>query len=233
MKKHLFYLSMALITALFSACGNGKKGVFTPTSSGRAYEILVVIDQGLWERPAGRALYDVLDSDVPGLPQSERSFRIMYTSPANYDSTLKLIRNIIIVEVNKDLYTQPKFKYAKNVYAAPQSILTIQAPDEASFEKFVEESRQVIVDFFTRAEMNRQIAVLENKHSDYVSTKVKSMFDCDVWVPGELTATKQEKTSFGQVRMLLQVIKILLSIPILIPTRIHLRKSISCISVTL
>ena len=36
MKKHLFYLSMALITALFSACGNGKKGVFTPTSSGRA-----------------------------------------------------------------------------------------------------------------------------------------------------------------------------------------------------
>ena len=43
----------------------------------------------------------------------------------------------------------------KNVYAAPQSILTIQAPDEASFEKFVEENRQVIVDFFTRAEMNR------------------------------------------------------------------------------
>ena len=118
MKRHLFYLSMALVLALFSACGNGKKGVFTPTSSGRAYEILVVVDQGLWERPAGRALYDVLDSDVPGLPQSERSFRIMYTSPSNYDATLKLIRNIIIVEVNKDLYTQPKFKYAKNVYAA-------------------------------------------------------------------------------------------------------------------
>ena len=30
MKKHLFYLSMSLILALFSACGNGKKGVFTP-----------------------------------------------------------------------------------------------------------------------------------------------------------------------------------------------------------
>ena len=51
MKRHLFYLSMALVLALFSACGNGKKGVFTPTSSGRAYEILVVVDQGLWERP--------------------------------------------------------------------------------------------------------------------------------------------------------------------------------------
>ena len=111
----------------------------------------------------------------------------MYTAPSNYDATLKLIRNIIIVDVNKDLYTQPKFKYARNVYAAPQSILTIQAPDEASFEKFVEENRQVIIDFFTHAEMNRQISVLKDKHSDYIATKVKSQFDCDVWVPGELT----------------------------------------------
>ena len=165
MRKHLFYLSMVLVLTLFSACGGGKKGVFTPTSSGRAYEVLVVVEPGLWERPAGRALFDVLDSDVPGLPQSERSFRIMYTAPSNYDATLKLIRNIIIVDVNKDLYTQPKFKYARNVYAAPQSILTIQAPDEASFEKFVEENRQVIIDFFTHAEMNRQIS----EQSLYVS----------------------------------------------------------------
>lgn len=196
MKKHLFYLNMALVLTLFTACGNGKKGLLTPTSSGRAYEILVVVDPGVWERPAGRALFDVLDSDVPGLPQSERSFRIMYTAPSNYDSTLKLIRNIIIVDINKDIYTQPKFKYAKDVYAAPQSILSIQAPDETSFDQFVTENKQVIIDFFTHAEMNRQISVLKNTHNDYVFTKVKSMFDCDVWVPGELTSTKEGKNFF-------------------------------------
>ena len=43
MRKHLFYLSMVLVLTLFSACGGGKKGVFTPTSSGRAYEVLVVL----------------------------------------------------------------------------------------------------------------------------------------------------------------------------------------------
>lgn len=196
MRKYLFYLSLFGVLAFFAACSNGKNGVFTPTSSGRAYELLVVIDPGVWERPAGRALFDVLDTDVPGLPQSERSFRIMYTSPANYDATLKLIRNIIIADINENLYTQPKFKYAKDVYAAPQSILSIQAPDEASFAKFVEENTQVIIDFFTHAEMNRQIAVLKDKHNDYVTTKVKSMFDCDVWVPGELTSTKEGKDFF-------------------------------------
>ena len=195
MRKHLFYLSLALVAIAFSACSSGKKGVFGATSSGRAYEILVVVDPAMWERPAGRALYDVLDTDVPGLPQSERSFRMMYTSPANYDATLKLIRNIIIADV-QDIYTQPKFKYAKDVYASPQTILTIQAPDEASFETFVTENKQTIIDFFTRAEMNRQIAQLERKHNDYVSTKVKSMFDCDVWVPAELSSTKQGENFF-------------------------------------
>lgn len=29
MRKHLFYLSMVLVLTLFSACGGGKKGVFT------------------------------------------------------------------------------------------------------------------------------------------------------------------------------------------------------------
>lgn len=120
---------------------------------------------------------------------------MMYTSPANYDATLKLIRNIIIADV-QDIYTQPKFKYARDVYAAPQTILTIQAPDEASFEKFVSENKQTIIDFFTRAEMNRQIALLEKKHNDYVTTKVKSMFDCDVWIPAELSSTKQGENFF-------------------------------------
>ncbi len=196
MKKQLSYLSLFLIALLMTACGGNGKSVFTPTSSGRAYEILVVIDQNVWERPAGRALFDVLDSDVPGLPQSERSFRIMYTSPANYDSTLKLVRNIIIAEINKNLYTQPKFKSAQNVYAAPQSILTIQAPDEDSFAAFVTRYKQIIIDYFTHAEMNRQIAVLEQKHNDYVATKLQSMFDCNAWVSGELASTKQGEDFF-------------------------------------
>lgn len=192
MNKTITTLAILFVALMLSSCGrNGKKSLLSPTSSGRAYEILVVIQQGVWERPAGRALFDVLCTDVPGLPQSERSFRIMYTDPSTYDSTLKLIRNIIVVEVNPKLYTQCKMKSSQNVYAAPQSILTIQAPDEAALQEYVTEKGAAIISFFTRAEMNRQIELLEVKHNDYVATKVKSIFDCDVWVPGELTATKQ------------------------------------------
>ena len=154
-----------------------------------AYELLVVVDHGVWDRAAGRALHDALDADMPGLPQSEPSFRIMYTSPKDYDSTLKLIRNIIIVDI-QDIYTKASFKYAKDVYANPQMILTIQAPNEEEFEKFVEENKKTIVDFFTRAEMNRQITFLEGKHSNFISQKVDSLFGCDIWVDAELANSK-------------------------------------------
>lgn len=185
--KHLLFFLIMLI--LLPSCGGKKKGIFTPTSSGRPYEIIVVVDPALWERAAGRALFDVLDSDVPGLPQPERAFRIMHTSPQNFDMTLKLIRNIIVVDI-QDIYTQAKFKHTTDVYAAPQKILTIQAPDEKEFRAFVEENGYSIVDFFTRVEMNRRIVELKKNHSNYISTKVNSLFGYDVFVPAELISSK-------------------------------------------
>ena len=198
MKKNFFYLLLVFVTILVSACsgksGNqtsGGKSILMPPASGRPYELLVVINQDMWERPAGRALYNVLDKDVPGLPQSERSFRIMFTDPSNFDSTLKLVRNIIIVQVDEKRFTQPKMSAAKDVYAAPQAILTIQAPTEASLGGFITENTNKIIDYFTTQEMNRQMQVLETNHSEFISNKVKEMFDCDVWVSGELSSFKE------------------------------------------
>lgn len=165
------------------------------TSSGRAYEVLVVINEGMWERPSGRALFNALDMDVPGIPMSERSFKIMHTDPAYYDSTLKLIRNIILVDI-RDVYTQGGMKIAHNVYAAPQDILTIQARDEETFKEYVEKNAQKIVDIFTRAEMNRQIDLLSRKHNDYIATTVQEMFGCEIWLPAELSSSKKGQDFF-------------------------------------
>ena len=189
-------LSMALMAlVLFSCGGNEKKGgksLFTPVSSGRPYEMLVVIDKGMWERPAGRALFDVLASDVPGLPQPERSFRISQIIPSKFDRGFRIFRNIIDVDI-QPIYTQPKLKYSRDSYASPQMIMTIQAPDEQSFEEFVAKNRQVIVDFFTKAEMNRQINLLKEKYSPVVAAKVGSIFGCDVRIPAELERYKEGK----------------------------------------
>ena len=185
MKRIAFYLSMVLVVLVLASCKNGQKSLFTPTSSGRPYEVLVVVNKVQWERPAGRALFNVLDSDVPGLPQPERSFRISTIDQNNFDRVMRIFRNIIIVDI-QDIYTQPKFKFSRDVYAVPQMIMTIQAPNEDEFQAYVEKNGQTIVDFFVKTEMNRQISLLQQKHNETVSTKVASLFDCEVWIPSEL-----------------------------------------------
>lgn len=219
MKKYFTYMAAFLVALCIASCGNdkqentqekkgttkeqakqtpkkkkNKKGFMMPTASGLPYEMLVVMDDEQWERPLGRAVYNVLDSDVPGLPQSERSFRITRINPSGMNSNMfRIMRNIIKVDIQKDRYTQPKLKFSRDVYSHPQMVMTLQAPNEESLARFVEENAQSIIDFFTRAEMNREINNLRDKHNPEVSRLAKEMLNVDVWVPWEINKFKKGK----------------------------------------
>ncbi len=180
-------LPSLLLLFLLASCKNG--AVFTPVSSGRPYEMLVVMDNAAWEAPEGRALFDVLDTDVPGLPQSERSFRISHIDPPHFDRVMRVFRNIIIPDI-KPTYTQTKFKYERDAYAQPQVIMTIQSPSAREFEEYVSAHGQTIIDFFTRCEMQRQVKELKRSHSELVAHKVDSIFGCQLHVPVEIGSYK-------------------------------------------
>lgn len=182
---------LAALALLAASCKDGNT-IMTPNSSGTPYEMLVVMDDAAWERPAGRALFDALDTDVPGLPQSERSFRIMQINEQQFSNTFRIFRNIIIPDISK-LYTQTKFKFQRDVKAAPQMIMTIQSPSEEAFAEYVNKNKQTIVNFFTRAEMNRQVKLLEKAHSPLIETLVKDDFGCTVFMPEELGNYKRGK----------------------------------------
>ena len=170
-----------------------KKSLLMPNASGLPYEMLVVMGDDQWERPLGRAVYNVLDTDVPGLPQSERSFRITRIAPSAFDSNMfRIMRNVILVDI-QNIYTQPKFKFARNVYSYPQMVMTLQAPDEASLAAYVNENAQSILDFFTKAEMNREIENLREEHNPEVSRLANEILGVDVWVPWEVSKIKQGK----------------------------------------
>ena len=170
-----------------------KKKLMMPNASGLPYEMLVVMGDDQWQRPLGRAVYGVLDTDVPGLPQSERSFRITRVNPSAFDSNMfRIMRNVILVDI-QNIYTQPKFKFARNVYSYPQMVMTLQAPDEASLAEYVKQNAQSILDFFTKAEMNREIDNLREEHNLEASRLAKEILGVDIWVPWTVNKFKQGK----------------------------------------
>ena len=218
MKKTLFCIAAFALALSMASCGNKegaakegakkenakkatakkatskkKKNLLMPNASGLPYEMLVVMDDAQWDRPLGRAVFNVLDSDVPGLPQSERSFRISRVEPDGFNSNMfKIMRNVIKVDI-QNIYTQPKFKFARNVYSYPQMIMTLQAPDEESLTEYINNNQQSIIDFFTKAEMNREIENLRERHNPEVSRLAEEILDVDIWVPWELNRFKTGK----------------------------------------
>ena len=190
MKKLFIIIATAIITA---ACGDGNTSLLMPASSGLPYEVLVVCDENVWQAPAGRALFDVLDTDVPALPQSERSFRISHTAPTAFSRLLKSFRNVIEVKIDRTQYTQTKFKYSKDKFAQPQIILTIQSPSATDLEEYVKKNAQVIIDFLTSAEMNRELADLKKKHSEQFMDSIKSKFGCEMYIPRNIRGIKSGK----------------------------------------
>ena len=157
MTKRLIPILLLLLVTL-SSCD---KSSFFPKASGGPYEVLVVMDSVEWEAPHGRALFDVLDTDVPMLPQSERSFRISQCEVKNFDRILNIFRNIIIVNIDKTQFTRTRMKFTRDKYAMEQVVLTINSPSKAEFQQFCVEHRQEIVDFLTKMEMNRLVKDLK------------------------------------------------------------------------
>lgn len=108
------------------------------------------------------------------------------------DATLKLFRNIVIVDI-QDIYSKAKLKAGNDVYAAPQTIMTIQAPTEAELETCVTRNKQVILDYFIKNEMNRRIATLREEHNKIISEDIQAQFGCNINMPLELQGKAAKK----------------------------------------
>ncbi|MDE6159769.1 MAG: DUF4837 family protein [Bacteroidaceae bacterium] len=187
--KHLFTLSLisALCITLLTGC---RKGSLTPQASGKPYEVMVVIDHDLWNRPAGRAIFDVLDTDIPGLPQSEPSFHISQVAPKDFSYTMKLFRNIIEVRIDPKQFSTTRIKFSRNIYATGQIYMTINSPSEEDLAQFVKAHPQDILDLFNNSEINRLCVNLRKKYSLVTYKKTQEFFKCKLYAPAELKKSK-------------------------------------------
>ena len=182
--------SALFLIALFflASC---RKDMVIPRASGRPYEVMVVMSDKDWQAKQGRALFAVLDTDIPGLPQPERSFHISQVEPKNFDQILNIFRNIILVDINKQLYTKTTMKFTRDKYALEQIVLTIQSPTPEEFADFCFDHGQDIIDFLTKMEMNRLIKELKDKYSKKTAELAKEIFDCELHAPEEIKSYKK------------------------------------------
>ena len=159
---------------------------------GAPFELLLVCDDDVWNSSAGMALKEALDTPVPGLPQQEATFKVTRRNLNDFGITEQAFRNIIIVDISSD-NEKCEFRFEYDLYAEPQVVMGIYAPDKRSFGEFVHKNSQKIVDFFTEKERNVQISELEKLHNRDIMSLVKKKFGCEIMLPADINGRKEAK----------------------------------------
>ncbi len=166
MKKILYFI--ALVT-LMSCSDSGR---VLPNPSGRAGEVLIVINDAHWNAESGLILKKAFTQDVDGLAWSEPLFDISRLPRQSYNDMVRIARNIVEVDVG-DRYALSKIKFFKEKFSKTQAYAKIQAPDEESLVKLLKEKEVQLLSFFYSAERDRLMTYFEKNKSDEYTEKVK------------------------------------------------------------
>ncbi len=149
-------IALAAVMALVSCNEEQKKKVLLPNISGKAGEVIVVIDKGNWEGLVGNVLRDSLAKETPFLPQREPLFGLVNVPQNAFTNMFQIHRNIIVVNISNTV-TEPGVVIRKDVWAAPQTVIYINAADSEGAARLIEENSALMTVTIEQAERDRII----------------------------------------------------------------------------
>src|SRR5690554_3650430 len=149
--KYLIY-GVLLLTTAFS-CQNSSDGV-SKNITGRPGELVVVVRNDAWEGNVGSLIRNTLAQEHVALPQDEPLFDLVQVPKEGFSSIFRTTRNIVQVSITSNLDSTGVI-FQNNLYAKPQSVVTINARDENEFIQLFDEQKDRIISYFLRAERDR------------------------------------------------------------------------------
>lgn len=148
---------LTALLALLSACKGGGRKALLPNISGKAGEVLVVIDKLDWEGQPGTVLRDELTADCPFLPQKEALYTLINVLPSNFGQMFQIHRNIILIHNSPDV-TEPGVVYRYDKWASPQLVITVNGAGSEQCAELISQQSGKIIRAIEQVERDRVIA---------------------------------------------------------------------------
>ena len=169
--KKILLLCAALLA--LASCKNTK--ALLPNVSGKAGEIIVVIDKADWEGNLGTKVRDLLACDCPWLAQKEPLYTLVNVAPGGFGDIFKVHRNIVFFAINSQL-DSAAVAYRHDVWAAPQCLVQISAHNSDEAAALLTEEGKTIVGFIEQAERDRVIRNSIRYEEREIAPKVSEVF---------------------------------------------------------
>lgn len=194
MKRFLKMLaSVAIVLVALVGCKEEtKKKPLLPNISGKAGEVIVVINKGEWEGALGVKVREILTQDCPYLPQKEPLYNLVDVAPNAFTNIFKIHRNILAFNIDSKVVT-PGVVYRNDIWAFPQTVISVNAPTaEIALELFNENSQKILTTI-EQAERDRVIINTKKYQEGALNQLVKDQFGGSIYFPSGYTLKKKTK----------------------------------------
>ena len=158
MKHTRLILAAAALLPLLLTTGCRRSGkALLPNISGKAGEVLVVINKADWEGQVGTLLRDSLTRECPFLPQKEPLYTLINITPGNFEQMFQIHRNIIMINISAGV-NAPGIVYRTDKWAHPQIAVTVNASSQEEAMTLLSEGMHTLISAIEQAERDRVIA---------------------------------------------------------------------------
>ena len=151
--RNLLFLLLGAALMLPS-CKNTK--ILMPNVSGKAGEIIVVMEKPDWENTLGNDVREQLACACPWLAQEEPLFTTVNVVPSTFVDLFKVHRNILLFQVGPQV-DSAGFIIKHDVWAAPQCVIQVSAPNAAQASELFKEKAPIIISAVEQVERDRVI----------------------------------------------------------------------------
>jgi hypothetical protein len=172
--------SILVITILLSSCvGNDK--VILKESIGKINKVMVVAKISDWTGDVGKEVRNSFGELMVGLPQPESILDVSQVAPSGFSSMMKASRNILIISESNN----EGFSVKNNIYAQPQTIVYVQAKDDAGIIKLLQKHKKEIKSIFLEADIKFTQSIFEKDKQDNTHYKTLQNLGISLTIPAK------------------------------------------------
>ena len=156
MKRIFPILATAIAIIGLASCSGGTRKALLPNVSGKAGEVIVVIERADWEGALGNEVRELLAADCPWLYIREPLFSVVNVPPGGFIDMFKIHRNIVLFQIDPQI-TNSGILIKYDVWASPQVIIQISGHDADEALSVLKENGPTVVSAIEQAERDRVI----------------------------------------------------------------------------
>ena len=155
MRRIISILAAALTIVGFASCSWSGKAIL-PNVSGKAGEVIVVIERADWEGALGDEVRDLLAADCPWLYIREPLYSLVNVPNGAFTDLFKVHRNIVIFNIDPQIANSGVI-IRSDVWASPQCVIQVSAHDSDEALSILKEKGETVVNAIEQAERDRVI----------------------------------------------------------------------------